>query len=393
MESPGQKVGKRDRVRPYLLAAGLSVFAVLAPWIAFEHRATQFLFFPVLAVAATALYGGVGPGLVATLVWATGATLLYSHHSGAAWISDPFEALRLLGVLVVSCAVALACGLLRTAYARARTERLLALDLAERLERQRTATKHAVQLRDETLALVSHDLRTPLATIALTGEALRRQTAADKAALERWGQVLRNAVSGIERLVRDLVDARELESGQLSVHPALTEPAQLARQIADSFRDTFLAAGISLELQIGDQLPVVRCDAQRIVQVLSNLLNNAAKATPSGGRVRLVTEAREEHVRFAVEDTGCGIDPDDLPHVFERFRRGGHASYAGSGLGLAIARGLVEMHGGQIGINSIPGAGTIVWFTLPPTPPPSSGTDPSNPPARGGHFEPRPIPA
>lgn len=339
-------------------------------WILGGRRAAYFLFLPVLGVAAIALRAGTGPGLVATAISVIGCATLFFEPIGLPWVADPFEVWRLFGLATVSSIVAYACGSLRGAYAREAAERAAALEAAEDLRRQRTQTERAVRLRDETLDVVSHDLRSPLATIASTSELLQRHANPGPDKLRRWGRTLRQAAARIERLIRDLVEVRKLETGQLTLERQPCDAAQLAREAMDELEELARGNSLNFECRLPQALPPLECDRHRILQVLSNLLGNAIHATPPGGTVTLSVDPLEGDLRFSVSDTGCGVDPEDLPHVFERFRRGSRTRYQGSGLGLAIAKGLVEAHGGSIGIESRAGAGTCVWFILPLTPPP-----------------------
>jgi signal transduction histidine kinase len=136
------------------------------------------------------------------------------------------------------------------------------------------------------------------------------------------------------------------------------EALETVRAILDS-------AAPELLLDMAPGLPDVQCDRGCVVQVLSKLLGNAVKATPATGRVSVRTAPHDDQVLFTVSDNGRGVAPQDLPHIFDRFRRGQSVAYAGSGLGLAIAKGIVEAHGGRIWAESQPGQGARFFFTVP----------------------------
>jgi signal transduction histidine kinase len=125
------------------------------------------------------------------------------------------------------------------------------------------------------------------------------------------------------------------------------------------------SAGVALQVRAAADLPTVSADAGRVLQALSNLVTNALKFTGAGGRVTLSAEPDGADVRFAVEDTGTGISAEDLPHVFDRFWHKRRVAQPGSGLGLPIVRGIVEAHGGQVGVESTPGQGSRFSFTVP----------------------------
>jgi signal transduction histidine kinase len=167
------------------------------------------------------------------------------------------------------------------------------------------------------------------------------------------------------RLIDDLLDFASLEAGRLSLAPTTQAAAPLVHDACQLFADIARDKGLRLACETGADLPPVPCDRDRVLQVLANLLDNAVKATPAGGAVVVRAEARPGEVCFSVADTGPGMPAEELPHLFERFRRGRQAGYRGTGLGLAIARGIVSAHGGRIWADSAPGRGSTFWFTLP----------------------------
>jgi signal transduction histidine kinase len=228
--------------------------------------------------------------------------------------------------------------------------------MADRLERDE-------RQRRSLLADVSHELRTPLAVVQGNLEALLDGVyPADEAHLS--GILEETRV--LTRLVDDLRTLTLSEAGSLPLHREPTDVAVLAAEVAASFRPAAEAAGVGLTASVDEGVPLLDVDPVRTHEVLTNLVANALRYTPRGGRVT-VTGALERGqgglVRLAVTDTGPGMPPDVLGHVFERFWKSPDSR--GSGLGLAIARNLVEAHGGQIGADSRPGEGTTVWFTLP----------------------------
>jgi two-component system sensor histidine kinase BaeS len=168
----------------------------------------------------------------------------------------------------------------------------------------------------------------------------------------------------LSRLVDDLRTLALSDTGSLPLHREPTDVTVLAAEVAASFRPAAEAAGVALTAETAADLPLLDVDPVRVREVLSNLVANALRYTPSGGRVTIsVASAGDARVRVAVTDTGSGIPPDVLPHVFERFTKS--AESRGSGLGLAIARNLVVAHGGEIEAESRAGEETTVRFTLP----------------------------
>jgi signal transduction histidine kinase len=229
-----------------------------------------------------------------------------------------------------------------------------------------TELRCAVRHRDDVMQIVSHDLRTPLATITLGAAALARLPDGPGAAPQARRAAARISSAGkrMARLIEDLLDLASLDEGRLSIRPGRCDPADLLAAAAEEVAEAAREKGLDLCLSVAPGLPEVSADRDRILQVLGNVASNAVKATESGA-VCLAAEAAGDAVVFRVRDTGPGIPPEELPHVFDRFHRGADAAYRGTGLGLAIARALVEAHGGAIRAESPDGEGTTVSFTLP----------------------------
>jgi signal transduction histidine kinase len=227
--------------------------------------------------------------------------------------------------------------------------------------------QRATSARDDVLAVVSHDLRNPLHTIGLSASFLEELIPADAPATTReQTRIIQRAVRRATRLIQDLLDITRIEAGALSVAAHVARPELLVGDALDAMQPTATEAGIRLEYQKDGTLPAVCADRERILQVFTNLIGNAIRFTPRDGAITLsATRAGETHVRFSVRDTGSGIAPDQLPHVFDRFWQARHGSRTGAGLGLAIVKGIVEAHGGTVDVSSVPGEGTELTFTLP----------------------------
>jgi signal transduction histidine kinase len=222
--------------------------------------------------------------------------------------------------------------------------------------------KNAIGARDEVMAIVSHDLRTPLNTIAVTADLMQRRLGPGKETEKV--QVMRRAARQMDRLIGDLLDLAKIESGSLRVerHPVDTEG--LVGEISEMFGT--VAAGRSQHLECDTTKGVVvSCDRGRALQILSNLVGNAIKFTPEGGTVRLRVERGAQEAIFAVSDSGPGIAPEELPHVFERFWQARKKAQTGIGLGLSIVKALVEAQDGRVWAESEPGHGATFFFTLP----------------------------
>lgn len=232
-----------------------------------------------------------------------------------------------------------------------------ALDRALSYERAR----RAVRLRDDVLAVVSHDLRTPLTTILASTEGLLHRSSDDaRPPIERC----RRAAQRMRRMTSDLVDAASIEAGTLAVVRGEHDVAAVLQDAIELMQPQ--ADPLAIRLVRDDVHARARCDGERIVQVLGNLVGNAIKFSPTGSEVRLGAEVRDGTVRISVADRGPGIAADALPHIFDRYWRltdGGNRR--GVGLGLYIAKGIIEAHGGQISVDSRVGHGSVFRFTIP----------------------------
>jgi PAS domain S-box-containing protein len=228
------------------------------------------------------------------------------------------------------------------------------------------AAEQATRARDEMLGVVAHDLRNPLNTVAMGASLLSELIPDTQGSLRRQAEIMRRAADRMNRLIQDLLDVKRIESGRLAVEPRPAAPGALVAEAVEMLRPLATAGSLALEAEVGEDAPQVLADPPRVQQVLSNLVGNAIKFTPAGGRVALRAEPLPDwEVRFVVADTGPGIPPEELPHVFGQFWQARHTDRRGIGLGLAIAKGIVEAHGGRIWVESQVGVGSNFYFTLP----------------------------
>ncbi|HYC52395.1 MAG TPA: PAS domain-containing sensor histidine kinase [Gemmatimonadaceae bacterium] len=241
-------------------------------------------------------------------------------------------------------------------------------DITEQVELHKRLQR-AVRARDDTVGVVAHDLRNPvsavkmLSQVLLTGdgeEALRSE-AKEAVAL------IRDAAIQMDRLIEDLLDITRVEEGRLSVDLQPVTTVALLEGALRTLRPLVEDAGHTLAIDLPSTLPTVNADPERIGQVLSNLVGNSIKFTPSGGRIRVVATHDGDVVRVSVADTGMGISAEHLPFVFDRFWQNQHSTIRsrGAGLGLPIARGIITAHGGQMSAESIDGKGSTFSFTIP----------------------------
>lgn len=240
--------------------------------------------------------------------------------------------------------------------------------IEQQLRRQYEALTELDRLKSHFVNAVTHELRTPLTSVKGYAEFLEDDVGGELTDQQReYVQQLTAGAKRLENILGDMLDYARIEAGTFRVVP---EPAELndkVREILESLRPQASAAQVQLELCLTEPPLQVSMDAQRIGQVLLNLLGNAIKFTPAGGTVRVRTMGDARVVRCQVEDTGPGIAPGDIGRLFTRFTQleAGQMKRVGIGLGLSIAKSIIEAHGGHIGVESEPGRGSTFWFTLP----------------------------
>lgn len=244
-----------------------------------------------------------------------------------------------------------------------------AAEARELLLAQEQASRHAAERaaawREEVLATVSHDLRNPLNSIHLSAAALRDLSLSG----EKQSQILDRILSvtgQMDRLIQMLLDTSRLESGHsLPMEPSAVQASDLIREACTLFRPQVEAKRIRLECRVPERCPSVYADRERILQVFWNLLGNAIKFTPEGGRVLIHTESGAATVRFSVTNSGPEIPPEHIERLFDPFWQEKRTAPLGTGLGLPISKAIVQAHGGRIWVESNAATGTTFFFTLP----------------------------
>ncbi len=232
-----------------------------------------------------------------------------------------------------------------------------------------TPQEELERLRAEFLGMVSHELRVPLTSIkGATTTLLASSTVLDPVEMRQFYRIIDHQADRMRDLISDLLDVTRIETGSLSVTPEPTDVASLV----DEARNTFLSGGgrNTLEMDLPPVLPWVMADKRRIVQVLTNLLSNAARYSEASAAIRLTAVREDCYVGISVADEGRGVPADLLPHLFRKFSpvasEHGERETQGTGLGLAICKGIVEAHGGRVWADSDgPGLGTKFTFTVP----------------------------
>ncbi len=224
------------------------------------------------------------------------------------------------------------------------------------------------QLRRDLIANIAHDLITPLTAIQGYSEAIADDVIAAPAERHETAQLIGREVQRLRRLVGDMQNMTSLEAGRAPLEMAPLDLHDLVTETLTVIAPECEQAQIALSNTIDPTTPLVLADSDRVTQVLLNLLDNARRHTPSGGQIAVGARAEGAWLVVWVSDTGVGIDPQDLPHIFERFYRvdrSRSAASGGSGLGLAIIKAIITTHGGTTWAQSTPGQGTAICFTLP----------------------------
>lgn len=225
------------------------------------------------------------------------------------------------------------------------------------------------QTQRDFLANVSHELKTPLTSIQGFAQAIEDGAAASPEAVKRSAEIIYQEADRMRRLVADLLELARLDAGARALNRAPLDLRLLLSSIAERFAQPAQEKGLTLKTDLPPQLPTLIGDADRLAQVITNLLDNALKHTPTGGSVTLAASAAPDAVHLHVVDTGAGIPPEDLGRIFERFyqvdKSRAHAPGGGLGLGLAITKEIVEAHRGAINVESVVGLGTRFNVRLP----------------------------
>ncbi len=321
----------------YLLLLGLALIALT----------------PRLSAARSAALGLAAAGAGWPLAWRA--------YVDARLLFDPlFPALALLAVYSASALAS---------YLKAEDERrrLLLLDEA----------------KDEMLSVASHDLRGPVNAMIMIVDAMSQgQFGALNEKQARYLKLINNQGRKLNDFVANILDTAKIKAGKLELHRQAVSPGEAIDTVAEVFAVAAEAKSVTLKSLRGPALPPVYADQAKLEQVLNNLLGNALKFTPSGGRIEVSAVAEGEHVRFCVADTGMGIAAGEIETLFRRFSQADKDEQAdrgiqGTGLGLAICRELAEAHGGRIWVESVKGKGSSFYFTIPiapgEPPPPGAG--------------------
>jgi len=229
-----------------------------------------------------------------------------------------------------------------------------------------TRIRRLETVRRDFISNISHELRTPLASLQALVDTLRDGALDDPPAARHFLDSIETEVEALTQMVQELLELSRIESGQAPMRLIPTSVADVVFPPVERLRPQAERAGLSITIDLSPNLPTVLADAERAQQVITNLVHNAIKFTPSGGQVTLSAQPVGEEMILSVRDTGVGIPADDLPRIFERFYKADRArSGGGTGLGLAIAKHIVQAHGGRIWAESVEGKGSTFYVALP----------------------------
>lgn len=300
---------------------------------------------------------------------------LFFGHSATAVFTERTE--KLIAAVAAQAAVAIDNARLYEAAQRSAEERR---SLLESERSARAEAERASAMKDDFLATLSHELRTPLSAILGWAQVLRLRSVGEAELKQGLETIERNARVQVQ-LIEDLLDMSRITSGKLRLDVQTVEPITFVEAAMNTVRPAAEAKGLRLESILSPDAGPVAGDPARLQQVVWNLLSNAVKFTPKGGKVQVVLRRVNSHVELSVSDTGIGIKPEFLPHVFDRFRQGDPSTtrlFGGLGLGLSIVKRLVELHGGTVQVQSAgEDRGSGFTVSLPVSAPHVQGPDTS----------------
>ena len=236
------------------------------------------------------------------------------------------------------------------------------------LSRQVLREQQAVRARDELVAVVSHDLRNPMTIISMLCGMMQKAFSSDGPHTSRRItsaiDTMQQASSRMSVLLDDLLDTSKIEAGRYTISPQPLDVSQIFEEALSLLAPLALDKAVELTFHAEPDLKI-NADPERLFQVLSNLIGNAIKFTPAQGKIGVAAMSNGDDIVFSVRDSGKGIAPEQLPHIFDRYWTAKEGNALGTGLGLYISQGIIKAHGGQLLAESTPGEGSEFRFTVP----------------------------
>lgn len=347
------------------LAAGLTALAaVVVLYVRWLHVANglivgfSFLLVVLLAAASARFWVAATISMVAMLAF----NYFFLPPLRTFYLADPQNWVALFVFLAVAL---VASNLSTTARTRAREAIAFAEERAALLEERRTAelARRSEELKSALLGSLAHNLRTPLTAIRIAASNLDASWA-DAAARREQTDIIVTEVERLQRLFQNLLEMARIDAGGVAIDPRWTHPSEIVEAAREQVGAALRSHPVTTEVRADAML---RLDPRLTAAALAHVLENAAQYSPAGSPVAVTVDATAEGLSVTVRDHGPGVDPDDLPHLFDRFYRGAASRQriAGSGMGLAIARGLVTAQGGRIWVENCSDGGARFWLVIP----------------------------
>ena len=371
--------------RSQLLEMGVSLpLLCLVTWTIFQSSQamtgpTYLLAFFTLTILIWVAVR-LGPRETITAVLLCAGIAIWGTLQGSGPFADGAQHERLLLLQAFIAVIAVTALVLAVGVAERRRAEHELDELNRTLERRiqdRTSTLQATveqlqefdQLKTAFVGIVSHELRTPLTSIKSLSENLLEGVAGPLNEKQKYyASRIQLNTDRLTRMLNELLNLSRMETGKMELRPTVLSLQELLSELVEVFQPLAQRKSITMDVGSMESMPKVRVDRDKLYEVLANLLENAIKFTPSGGRVHIDARVVDDrHIKMNVSDTGCGISEEHMSKIFDKFYRvePGSGPVPGSGLGLAIAKGLIELHGGTIGVESAPGKGSHFYFTLP----------------------------
>lgn len=371
--------------RSQLLEMGVSLpLLCLVTWTIFQSSQamtgpTYLLAFFTLTILIWVAVR-LGPRETITAVLLCAGIAIWGTLQGSGPFADGAQHERLLLLQAFIAVIAVTALVLAVGVAERRRAEHELDELNRTLERRiqdRTSTLQATveqlqefnQLKTAFVGIVSHELRTPLTSIKSLSENLLEGVAGPLNEKQKYyASRIQLNTDRLTRMLNELLNLSKMETGKMELRPTVLSLQELLSELVEVFQPLAQRKSITMDVGSMESMPKVRVDRDKLYEVLANLLENAIKFTPSGGRVHIDARVVDDrHIKMNVSDTGCGISEEHMSKIFDKFYRvePGSGPVPGSGLGLAIAKGLIELHGGTIGVESAPGKGSHFYFTLP----------------------------
>lgn len=345
-------VTRRSAVKRYTVAVILAVTSLILVALFYRIEAVPATSLAMMSVIFSATYGGRGPAILDAVISAVGLDFFFAQPTYA--IFDSWTSIiRILTYFTAGTIIASIVAALSKAY-----EDLY--DLCQQTETAKLA-------RENVLAVVSHDLRSPLSSILMNARFIEKSMLAgarDTNIDERVRSISRSA-NRMSHMIEDLLDAEKIESGTFRVEPREQKVDRIVTEAIESSKSNADSKGIRLTSQLAQSDLSVYCDRDRIIQVLTNLLGNAIKFSGHGSEVVVEVRREKDWICFEVRDQGVGIEEQYLPSLFSRKWQVTRTAHQGTGLGLYISKSIVEANRGKIGVESKAGQGSTFYFSLP----------------------------